>query len=170
MGLILVAISLVACSDDETLPPSGDGLSASSVTEKSLFVDQFGARAQTCPVQKEDASSIDVSVASELATGDVVAVMSVGSENCYRVGSTVADMETSLELQVVKVEVVSWDSMQVEHADAVGLSLQDLQEQAWQDIVSLVDEPKPSQQVSFTYVVKKEPLLAIDPLSIPGEM
>lgn len=153
----LALVLLTACGSDDKLS------SFSSYEESALLIDQFGERSNTCPVDSEDQVTVETKgIEDSLFTGKVVATLSVNSSNCYRIGSTVepisqlkkdVPLEERIYFVVLKVEIVSIEQIQAEHAEVMGIELNELKALAWAKLeqAKLVGMTNESARVSFTF-------------------
>ncbi len=102
-----------------------------------LIFDQLSERPTTCPEKFTDAAAINSpeSLDSLIFSGQKQAAFSAGDRNCFRIGSIVnLQNKTKLNpqapvrgrLKILKVEILKVDTLNLSHAQVMGLGLDEL--------------------------------------------
>lgn len=140
----------------------GKGTGGTNAKAKIAFVvDEEGERAETCPADKADYSSLVIPEGDQdgVLGGTVKAVIEPGNRNCFRIGATAqlkmdfASEDILAEVIVKKTEGIALSKLGKKHAEAFGMTVADLKARgkALIDEVEAQKKFRPEGMVNITY-------------------
>ncbi|MBY0384828.1 hypothetical protein K2X05_06680, partial [bacterium] len=137
------------------------GGGANTKAKLSFVVDEDGQRAETCPEDKADYSSLVIPESDQdgVLGGTVKAVIEPGNRNCFRIGATAqiksdfSSEDAIAEVIVKKTEGIALTKLTKKHAEAFGMTVEDLKARgkALIDEVEAQKKFRPEGMVNITY-------------------
>lgn len=139
----------------------GTGGGTDTKAKIAFVVDEDGERAETCPDDKADYTSLVIPQEDQdgVLEGRVKAVIEPGNRNCFRIGATAqikADFSSDdvmAEVIVKKTEGIALTKLTKKHAEAFGMTVADLKARgkALIDEVEAQKKFRPEGMVNITY-------------------
>ena len=141
---------------------SGNTNGGTNTMAKIAFVvDKDGERAETCPGDKADYTSLVIPEGDQegILNGTVKAVIEPGNRNCFRIGATAqikndfASNDVLVEVIVKQTEGIALSKLTKKHAEAFGMTVTDLKARgkALIDEVEAQKKFRPEGMVNITY-------------------
>lgn len=128
-----------------------------------LKFEKEGDRSTTCPSTYQDSIKISLPASkdTDILSGKLIASMTVGDRNCFRILSTVhlqdkgKNAPVRAKLRVVWVEIVPLPILNQDHADALNMTLEALKAEAKKQVDEATGfDPHNTVAITFFDVVK----------------